>query len=30
LLVGYVPPHFHAALETESSRNIESGAGCAL
>jgi hypothetical protein len=30
LLVGYVPHHFHAALETKSTRSIESGAGCAL
>jgi hypothetical protein len=30
LLVGYVPHHFHAPLETKSTRSIESGAGCAL
>jgi hypothetical protein len=30
LLVGYVPHHFHATLETKSTRSIQSGAGCAL
>jgi hypothetical protein len=30
LLVGYVPHHFHATLETKSTRSIQSGAVCAL
>jgi hypothetical protein len=28
LLVGHVPHHFHATLETKSTRSIQSGAGC--
>src|SRR4029077_20142802 len=28
LLVGHAPHHFHATLETKSTRSTESGAGC--